>query len=527
VRRISAVAAPVRLSLVAAVVAALCALALTIGQAVVLARILSSLFAHAHVAIGAQLITLVVLCVARVLIAYVQEVAGVSLAAPVRRALRRRAFSAMLNDSGERQSDALVLVTRGVDAVELYLARYLPAFVLAGLAPVCLLAWCVVEDPLSAVIIGATLLVLPVFMILLGLEASATMRRRWSEQQRLAASFGDVVAGMATLKAHNRSEHAVDQLDEIGVALRDSTMATLKIAFLSSFALELLASLGTALVALVLGIRLLSGSMSLASALAVLIVTPEVYLPLRRASAQYHGNADGIAASEQLLTLIEAQELSSATHLAPERPPTIEVRSLRVDHAGRRHEDALDISFVAPSGTTTLLQGPSGVGKTSTLRQLVRLEQPAPGTVFVDGVDLLEIDRDSWHQSLAWLAQDPSVPGETVREALLLGRTDISDDQLREALSELGLHFELERKLGEPGATLSAGELRRLALARCLLRRPILIVLDEPTAHVDEQSKELILRALRARRATLVIATHDDIAGDHVVEMQAPERFSV
>ena len=394
----------------------------------------------------------------------------------------------------------------------------MPVAVLASLAPVLLLGYLASRDALSAVIVAVSVALLPVFMVLLGLEAKDKMQERWDDQQRLAGYFGDVVRGMGVLKAHNRSRHNVEQLDEVGQRLQRTTMSTLRVAFLSSFALELLSSLATALVALILGIRLMNGSLRLSVALAVLLVTPEVFLPLRRSAAQYHGSADGIAAATTLLELT-APSSSEGTAVPPTTAPNIELRAVAV--SGERRHGRVRVSGSIVAGGVTVLRGPSGSGKTTLLRTLVGLRDATPGEIEVDGVDLCSLDRSLWQSRIAYLPQDPRLPGESAREVLAMGDDTITEESMREALGSLDLDLDLDRPLGEGAAALSAGQRRRLALARCLVRRPTLLVLDEPTAHLDERSEALVARAIATLDMTRVVATHRDFAADHVIAVEA------
>jgi len=526
-RRLSTTTPLARRSLVGAVVSGVLALVCTVAQAVVLASLLASAFAHAHAPIAGRVRWLIAITVVRMMIALLQEPLGVAVAAPVRRDLRERALRAVLAHRATGTTDATVqLCTRGIDAIESYLAGYVPALVLATAAPVGLLIWMAWTDWFSALIVALTVVMLPLFMVLLGLEAKEKMEERWQEQERLAGYFGDVAVGMATLKAHNRSRHAVDTLDSVGQALRDSTMATLRVAFLSSFALELLASLATALVAMMLGIRLLNGHIALSTALAILMVTPEVYLPLRRAAAQFHSSSDGVAAASSVLDLIDLLPTSGVLK-APRTPPTISVRGARATHVGRDHGSLEPVSFDVPSGTTTVLFGPSGVGKSTLLRCLAGLDELAEGTIIIDGTALAQYESSSWHEAIAWLPQDPHLPGNTIGDALRLGHENLTDDDLREALRTVELDVALDRTLGEGGGTLSAGQRRRLALARALLRSPSVMLLDEPTAHLDVASETIIRDVLARQHVTMIIATHREFAADQIVTLRAPERFGV
>lgn len=496
---------------------------LTLAQAIVLAHALGALFVHDHAGLRGYLVTLVALAGVRGVVALVTEPLGARLARPVRHLMRRRVLETTLG--GIRAPDALVqLGTRGVDAMETYLATYLPALVLSVGAPVALLAWMVWADPWSAAIVAGTLALLPIFMVLLGLEARDRMDESWIRQQTLANYFGDVVRGLATLKAHNRSTTVIDQLGEVGDQLRTSTMKTLRVAFLSGFTLELLSSLATALVALVLGLRLIDGSMHLTTALAVLMVTPEVYVPLRRASARFHASTDAVGAANDLLDVLDDAAATPGRVQPAASPPLLELVDVRATVAGRDHSSLEATSAVIAPGAIVALEGPSGVGKSTLLRALAGLDPLVEGTVRVDGVPLGDLALDAWHRSCAWLAQDPRLPGDTVREALTLG-DDYDDATLRATLAELDLDLDLDRSLAEGAEGLSAGQRRRLALARTLLRPATVLLLDEPTAHLDPDNARRALAAIRRRGVTTIIATHQPLDVDAVVTLRAPERY--
>ena len=512
-------------ALVLAVALGLVSTAAIIGQAVALATMLGSLFQRSNAGLAHEAGLFVVSSLVRALALALGTPMAQRIAAPLRRDLRARAMERVLESGPLRSVDATVqLFTRGIDAIESYVSSYVPALVLATLAPMLLVAWLAMHDVLSGVIVLVSVLLLPVFMVLLGLEAKEKMEQRWREQQSLAGYFGDVVRGMTVLKSFNRSRDAVANLDEVGATLQRTTMGTLRVAFLSSFALELLSSLATALVALVLGLRLLNGSLGLSTALAVLLLTPEVFLPLRRSSAQFHASASGIAAATELLDYLERAE-ERATGSAPITPPALELRDVVLAGASRYRSGARTVSAFIPAGSLVSVSGPSGSGKSTLLRAICALGGLEGGEILVDGVTLDSIDRQSWQRRVAWMPQDPTLPGDTVRDAVTMGDASIDDRRIRGAMAELDLDLDLDRRLGEGSLELSAGQRRRLALVRCLVRDPLVLVLDEPLAHLDSESAALVQEVIGRLTMTRVVATHRPMSADQIVTL-APSQVA-
>ena len=508
-------------ALVAASLLALLATSAVIVQAVALANLIGSLFEDSRAGLWHAVVLLAVASVARGVVVGLGEPVTSRIAGPLRRELRSRALRAVLRDGPTGSFDATVqLCTRGVDAIEAYLVNYVPSLLVATIAPVVLLGWLATHDVLSAVIVLVSVALLPVFMVLLGLEARAKMEQRWREQQRLAGYFGDVVRGMTVLKSFNRSAEAVANVDRVGESLQVATMSTLRVAFLSGFALELLSSLATALVALVLGLRLLNGSIGLNVALAVLLLTPEVFVPLRRSAAQYHASSNGIAAATEVLALVE-RPVHEGGLSSPSGELALELRGVVASAEGRRISNVAPVDATIPAGSLVVITGASGSGKSTLLRVVAGLRAPSEGRVLVGGVDLASMALAQWHRDVAWMPQDPRMPGGTVREALTLGSRSIDDRSIEEALHDVGLDVGLDRPLGEGAGALSGGERRRLALARCLVRRPRLLLLDEPLAHLDERNASEVAALIEALPMTRLVATHRPMRADQTIEIRA------
>ncbi|WAC97402.1 thiol reductant ABC exporter subunit CydD [Streptomyces sp. NA13] len=511
-----------RFFLAAVVVLGALGAGLVIAQAMLLAELIVSSFEQRFDTgdLTTPLLLLVAVALGRALVSWLTELAAHRASAAVTSELRMRLVerAGQLGPGwlGDRRTGSLIaLATRGVDALDDYFARYLPQLGLAVVVPVAVLARIVTEDWVSAAIIVVTLPLIPLFMALIGWATQSRMDRQWGLLSRLSGHFLDVVAGLPTLKIFGRAKAQAASIRRITHDYRRATLRTLRIAFLSSFALELLATLSVALVAVTIGMRLVHGDMDLYTGLVILVLAPEAYLPLRQVGAQYHAAAEGLAAAEGVFAVLE----TPVPHTGTQAPPAgaLAFEGVTVRYPGRDAPAVREATFTVEPGETVALVGPSGCGKTTLLQAALGFVAPAEGRVTVGGTDLAEVDREQWHQRIAWVPQRPQLFAGTVAENVRLARPDASGAEVARALEQAGarefvagLPAGAETELGEDGAGLSAGQRQRVALARAFLAdRPVLL-LDEPTASLDGASEEAVVEAVRrlAVGRTVLLVVH-------------------
>ena len=512
---------------------------LVLLQATLLATIVARAFRGASLHdVSGELVLLVLVFAARGLLAWGFEVAGRRAAWTVLSELRlalveRRLRSQPAALDGAESAEIAAAAVQGVDGLEAYFGRYLPQVVLACLVPIAVLAWAAWIDVESALIMLVTLPLVPLFMWLIGRYTEERTRERWHALRLLSTHFLDIVRGLPTLRAFNRSRAQAQSIVEVSEEYRRATMGTLRIGFLSGSVLELAATLSVALVAVTVGVRLDSGGLGLQAGLTVLILAPELYAPLRQLGAQFHASADGLAVADRMLSLLEAPPAVGTGRLVPPHPARAPIRFERVSFAyASRPElvlDELDLELLP--GETVALVGASGTGKSTVASLLLRFAEPIAGRVTVGGVDLAECRTDVWRGLLAWVPQRPTIFRGTVADNIRLGAPRASEHQTREAAMLAGadhfvrgLPWGYETIIGDGGRPLSAGERRRIALARAVLRDAPVVILDEPTADLDRVSADVVAEAverLRPGRTVLLIAHRAELVhrADRVVSL--------
>jgi ATP-binding cassette, subfamily C, bacterial CydD len=523
-------ARPVRVLLGVDVALGITTALLVLVQATLLARVVAMAFNGASLgAVAPGLVLLALTFAARGVVSWGFEVAGSRAASRVLSELRVELVARRLRDQplaldGVEAAEIATAGVQGVDGLRTYFGRYLPQVVLACVVPLAVLGWVAAIDVTSALVMLLTLPLVPVFIWLIGTYAQERMRRRWQVLRLLSGHFLDVVRGLPTLQAFNRSRAQAAVLAQVGERYRRATMVALRVGFLSGSVLELAATLGVALVAVTVGVRLDRGSLGFQAGLTVLVLAPELYLPLRQLAAQFHASADGLAVAERMLDLLDAPPaVAGGGRFAPPTPQLVPVRLERVSFAYPSRSapvlDRFDLELLP--GETVALVGPSGAGKTTVAGLLLRFLEPTSGRVTAGGIDLGECSAELWRRLISWVPQQPTIFAGTVTDNIRLGNERADKGAIRDAAVLAGaerfiksLPDGYETLVGEAGRALSAGEGRRIALARAFVRNAPLVILDEPTADLDSTSADVVAEAVErlcAGRTVLLISHRSEL----------------
>lgn len=482
-------------------------------------------------AVASSVLALACVFAARALIAWLAEIAAFRSSARAKQELREAAFRHVLElgpsgPAGVDPGGVAALITRGVDGLDGYFARYLPQLVLAVIVPIAVLLTVLGQDLLSTIIIAVTLPLIPIFMILIGVYTRGRVDRQWGTLAVLSGHFLDLVAGLPTLKVFGRAKAQAAAIRAIGDEYRSTTMGVLRISFLSSLALELLATLSVALVAVSVGLRLAEGQIAYSVALFVLILAPEAYLPLRLVGQHFHAAAEGLGAADRMFQLLETEPAMPGGTSTVTRIRALEIRAVEVTYPDRPQPALRSTTFTAHPGTVTAVVGRSGGGKTTLLHVLMGFERATAGEVRIEDdectvVGLEDLSLAHWRERVGWVPQHPVLVGAdltttvTVASALRLGAPQASDHEVWSALAAAGVADELadgvNTELAADGSGLSVGQLQRIALARALIRRPDVLLLDEPTAGLDGASERHVVASVRAAAdagAIVIVVAH-------------------
>ena len=529
--------------LVALTILGVLSAALIIVQAWLLADVISSAFAGGKglSELRSQLAVLLGVVLGRAAVASGRELLAARSSALAKSQLRDAVLRhvATLGPralSGERTAELTVLATRGIDALDAYFSLYLPQLVLAAIVPLAVVAVIADRDWIPALIVAGTVPLIPLFMALVGASTRDRMELQLRTLQQLAGHFLDVVAGLPTLKVFGRAKAQIRSIGEVTDRYRRTAMSTLRVTFMSSLILELVATISVALVAVTVGLQLMGGDVTLRTALIVLVLAPEAYLPLRLLGANYHASTEGISAAQQAFSFLEVRPQALTVTSEPAELPDparaeIAVDGLTVEYPGRERPALDSVSLSVAAGEVVAITGPSGCGKSTLLAVLLGFVVPDGGSVRIGGVDLASVDLDAWRMNVAWMPQRPHLFSASIAANIRLGCSDATDEQVREAARAAGLDEVIASRpealatmLGDRGFGLSVGERQRVALARAYVRQASVLLLDEPTANLDGDTEDEVIAALEQLvrgRTAVVVAHRPALLGlaDRVIEL--------
>ena len=450
---------------------------------------------------------------------------------------------------GERSGELTNTAMEGVEALDAYYSQYLPQFFLTMLVPLVVVVAVFSADVLSGVVLLVTMPILPVFMILIGLQAQAKSQKQFNILSQMSAHFLDVLQGLTTLKLFGRSHHQEETIARVSERYRQRTMGVLRIAFLSALVMEVGATISTAIVAVEIGLRLLYGQIEFQSAFFVLLLAPEFYQPLRTVGQRFHASTSGIAAASRIFEILdtptpdgsETDKPAEPKTVPPTRPAALGLRFEGVSFAYPTADGprpALEnVDFTIERGVKIALAGPSGAGKSTVAQLILRFIRPTAGRIVVEteggNFPLEEMDAKAWRELVAWVPQNPYLFNDSVLENIRLGKPDATEAEVIAAARQAhahdfiaGLPQGYATILGERGARLSGGQIQRLSLARAFMRNAPLLVLDEATSNLDLENEALILDALdklMAGRTVLMIAHRAALLerADRVIRLEA------
>jgi len=518
-----------RVYLFLTVVVAITSAVFTITQAYLLTKIIVAIFQkHENFAgIKSSLIALIAVFVARIILSYFTEWLGAIASSRMRNELRLQLLNKALtsgagtvNEMGSTQLS--VLATRGINNLDGYLAKFIPQLFIASIVPLLVGATIASEDLQSGIIVLLTIPLIPIFGIMIGRYTAAATMKRWKSLEILSGYFADLLKGMRTLKVYGRAHLQTEKLKAVGAEYQEETMRVLKISFLSSLALELIATLSVALLAVSIGLRLVSGSLSLSVGLFILIISPEVYWPIRQVAGYFHAAADGIAAFNQIYAILDMNEVVGSVEISD--ISAISWSSITIEYPDRNsiHIPAGQIK----SGEFQALIGASGSGKSTLVKILLGFLVPTSGEISVSTSQgtfpLEDINPISLRALISWLPQEPHFAIGTISQTLRQVSPAASDSDLAQLLNDVGLELgDLNRglatELGKLQQGLSVGQLRKIGLARAIAKKAPVLILDEPSASIDDASEEIISQLVQ-REASLgrivLVISHRPVLAD-------------
>lgn len=469
------------------------------------------------------LLAMLAVLLIRSILAYLSEQIAFNAAARVKQSLRERLYRKLERLgpaylTSERSGELATVLADGIEAFDAYYSKYLPAMSLAALIPLSILVFVFPIDWQSALVMLITAPLIPFFMILIGKGAERLNQKQWQQLQRMGGYFFDVIQGLTTLKLFNASQREARVVEKVSNDYRMATMKVLRVAFLSALALEFFATVSIAVVAVLIGFRLLFGEMDFLIGFFILLLAPEFYLPLRSLGTHYHSRMEAIGAAEKVHEILNQPDYlnsSKDTDAAVTQIHTAPFTDIHIafNNVSFSYETGFpvirNLNLVIQPGEKVAVIGPTGSGKTTLQNLLLGFIRPESGNVEINTRALNEMDLDFWHQHISWVPQRPHIFHGTVAENITLGIdrgmniTKVRHQQMELAASQANALEFIEKLpngfntiIGESGRALSGGQMQRLVLARAFLRDSPLIILDEATASLDIKNEALIQTAI-------------------------------
>lgn len=499
---------------------------LAVGQGYYLTAIVDQVFLQEQglQSLWGMLWLLLALFIGRGMIIYFANKAGFELAKKVKSKLRAQLLYKLAdtapNQLFHHKSGKMVSVmTDVIDQIDSYYSSFLPKVIQAGIIPPIILVVVFMHSIYSGLIILITAPLIPVFMVLIGNMADSKAQKQMDSLMKFSGHFLDTLQGLATLKVFGQSYHQRKQIEAMSIHFRDTTMEVLKIAFVSALMLEILATISTAMIAVEVGLRLVYANITFLSALFILLLAPEIYLPLKNLGSGFHSGRNGIAAAEKIWEVLDERGENvvwGEREFPLPKPPHIQIENLSFHYQENKpvlENIHLEIQF----GEKVAIIGKSGSGKTTMLKILLGLLPPTQGRILVNGLPLREIKEESWLEHVAFLSQEPYLFSGTIAENIRISRVNASRKEMEEAAELAGVNRfvkELvkgyETVVGEGGRGLSGGEKQRVALARAFLKQAPIVILDEPTAGLDLETEHLMKEAMEklSENATVLTVAH-------------------